>query len=768
MKLAKLFLLLFTLVNYSQSNYQKVRIYFYSNEEFQSIIKQSQIDHFKTKENVYIECDIPQSIANSLKSKYKIDIIEPDMEAYYKRISTYEDKNPYPQCTAPQIIDPVNYNAGSMGGYLTYQEMLDELDEMKTKYPNLITVKAPIGNFVTQENRGIQFVKMSDNPNTEENEKRILFDAVHHAREPGSMQQLIYFMWYLLENYGSNAEIKSLVDNTEIYFVPVVNPDGYVHNQTTNPNGGGFWRKNRRKHSNGSFGVDNNRNYSYKWGTTGVSLTDTSNETYCGTAPFTEPENQAIKWLCEQKKFDVVLNNHTSGGLILFPFGYDLNKPTADNAIFEGISAEMVKVSGYKNQISAALYPASGDTDDWMYGDTSTKPKIFAFTPEIGNEFWDTPAQIKINNYNMVHTNMTAIRFLHNYAFFTDKTDSFLASQNFDFNYSLKRIGSVNNQNFTVKITPVSANIVSVGNLNTHSNIAFNAEIEGGIKINLAANIPSGTPIVFKVEVNNGNYTKEETVTKYFGTNAIKLNESGTTISQWTNSGWGSSTTTFYSTTASITDSPSGNYANNTNKTITTTNPIDLNNLSRAELTFYAKWDVEKEFDFVALEISKDNGTTWVPQCGKYTVLGKSTQDLNKPIYDGKQSSWVKEQIDLSEYLNSKILIRFRLKTDSKNVKDGFYFDDLKLNTLSNSALGINENVFNNSYLTKNPVNNFLILSTIEGLDNYKILDISGKSVLKGKLDSNSINVNTLSEGVYILEVAKESVKKQIKFIIER
>ena len=72
-------------------------------------------------------------------------------------------------------------------------------------------------------------------------------------------------MWYLLENYATNADIKATVDNTELFFVPCVNPDGYVYNQTTNPNGGGMWRKNRRNNGT-SFGVDINRNYGYNWG----------------------------------------------------------------------------------------------------------------------------------------------------------------------------------------------------------------------------------------------------------------------------------------------------------------------------------------------------------------------------------------------------------------------------------------------------------------------------------------------------------------------
>jgi murein tripeptide amidase MpaA len=67
-------------------------------------------------------------------------------------------------------------------------------------------------------------------------------------------------MWYLLENYGTNDEVTYLVNNHQLYFVPCINPDGYVYNQTTNPNGGGMWRKNRRNNGGGVYGVDLNQN----------------------------------------------------------------------------------------------------------------------------------------------------------------------------------------------------------------------------------------------------------------------------------------------------------------------------------------------------------------------------------------------------------------------------------------------------------------------------------------------------------------------------
>ena len=146
--------------------------------------------------------------------------------------------------------------------------MLDELDQMHQLYPNLISARSDIKDPTSDENphihetyegRFLQWVKISDNPNDNENEPEILYTALHHAREPGSLQQLIFYMWYLLENYAQDDVIKEILDNTELYFVPCVNPDGYIYNETNDPQGGGMWRKNRYN----NHGVDNNRNYSY-------------------------------------------------------------------------------------------------------------------------------------------------------------------------------------------------------------------------------------------------------------------------------------------------------------------------------------------------------------------------------------------------------------------------------------------------------------------------------------------------------------------------
>lgn len=63
----------------------------------------------------------------------------------------------------------------------------------------------------------------------------MLYTALHHAREPNSASQLIFYMWYLLENYATRADIQAIVNNLEMYFVPCINVDGYIYNETTNP-----------------------------------------------------------------------------------------------------------------------------------------------------------------------------------------------------------------------------------------------------------------------------------------------------------------------------------------------------------------------------------------------------------------------------------------------------------------------------------------------------------------------------------------------------
>ncbi len=177
-------------------------------------------------------------------------------------------------------------------------------------------------------------------------------------------------MWWLLENYGTNPEATYLVNNRQMWFIPVVNPDGYVYNQTTNPAGGGLWRKNRRNNGDGTFGVDLNRNYGTfdMWNApNGGSSTATNNDTYRGTAPFSEPETAIMDVFMRSHNIKTCLNYHTYGNYLIYPWGY-LSHENGDSIIYRDWTYEMTFANHYTNgtDLQTVAYSTRGNSDDYM------------------------------------------------------------------------------------------------------------------------------------------------------------------------------------------------------------------------------------------------------------------------------------------------------------------------------------------------------------------------------------------------------------------
>ena len=112
--------------------------------------------------------------------------------------------------------------------------------------------------------------------------------------------------------------------------------------------------------------------------------------------------------------------------------------------------------------------------------------------------------------------------------------------------------------------------------------------------------------------------------------------------------------------------------------------PVDLTNASNSRLVFWAKWNIEDDYDGVSIE-AKVNGGPWISLPGKYTKKSTgsgSGQPKGRFVYDGKQTEWVKESIDLATFEGfGEVFIRFVLRSDDYTEEDGFYFDDLQLLT---------------------------------------------------------------------------------------
>ena len=218
---------------------------------------------------------------------------------------------------------------------------------------------------------------------------------MHHAREPGAMQTVLWTLLGLVENYGTDPLATWIVDHREMWFLPVVNPDGYVYNETTNPSGGGMWRKNRRNNGGGVFGVDLNRNYPYQWGFDNVGSSPTaSSSTYRGPAPSSEPEIAAMVSFMEARDFRTAVTCHTYSNLWLAPWAYTPTPPP-DHARFDEIGALATVVNGYPFGIAnILLYPFNGVTIDTDYQLFDT----FSWLPEIGSSsdgFWPPATRIE-------------------------------------------------------------------------------------------------------------------------------------------------------------------------------------------------------------------------------------------------------------------------------------------------------------------------------------------------------------------------------------
>jgi len=680
---------------------------------------------------------------------------------------------------------PVNYEEGSMGGYLTYDELLVTLDDMVALYPNLISTKAPIGNILTHENRPIYWLRLSDNPNVEEAEPEVLYTALHHAREPNSLSQMVFYLWYLLENYDSNPEVKYLVDNTAMYFIPCINPDGYIFNENTDPNGGGLWRKNKYLENGTLKGVDLNRNYGYQWGIddNGSSPNSTSN-VYRGTAPFSEPENQAVRDFCNEHQFKITLNYHSYGNLLIYPWGYS-DLVTDEYDTFSSFAESMTRENDFfaGTGTQTVGYAVNGNSDDWMYGETDSKPAIYSMTPEIGDGnfgFW--PPQIDIDRLNKstLKQNLTTAHLVLNYGEAMEiNSSNYLTSKIGSLEILLKKYG-LEMGDLTLSVSGVENITITSSNSNTW-NMNHLDEETVNFEYTISNDVVNNEELRFAIQIDNGLFISHDTITKIFldGDMMVGLSDMGNEINNWTTNGiWNETTEEFYSSTTSYTDSPFEDYEANQTSEIKLNTPIDLTSAESAFLNFYAKWDIESNYDLAQVMGSVD-GNNFVPLCGKYTTSGTFNQDLDEPVYEGIQTDWVMEEINLEDYIGGLFWMKFRLKADGGVEGDGFYFDDLSVNLVTGStSVGEEISKISSLQIFPNPFSQSLKvnLNLAKQTDNLelRLVNTLGQVVVNDlyqRLPSGNhllgMGNSKISEGIYFLQVVLDGEKVGSKKIVK-
>jgi len=188
-----------------------------------------------------------------------------------------------------------------------------------------------------------------------------------------------FFMRKILFNRKYDETIKRMLEDYDIIFIPLLNPDGYYF--STRRRSYRLWRKSRSETSEGNcHGVDINRNFNYRWGGAGSSP-DACDDIFCGRKPFSEKESLTLaRYLYSiRRQLVAYVDVHTYGQVLMSPWGYSTGYPkdySIQEKTLKKIQAALFAEANIKYKIgrsSVELYHTSGDAIDWVYGTLGLK-----------------------------------------------------------------------------------------------------------------------------------------------------------------------------------------------------------------------------------------------------------------------------------------------------------------------------------------------------------------------------------------------------------
>lgn len=228
-------------------------------------------------------------------------------------------------------------------GYPTFSEITSFLKDLAAKYPHIMKLES-IGKSV--EGRELWVVKISDNVAVDELEPEFKYISSMHGDEITGRELSQFLIKDLLEAYGKNERITKLINNTELYIMPSMNPDGSKRRQRSNANG-----------------VDLNRNFP-DW-VRGDSNT-TSNR---------EAETLAVMKFQSQRQFALSANFHGGAVVVNYPWDstYDLHPQddlvTNFSLEYANLNPAMRSSREFDRGITngAAWYVLNGGMQDWSH-----------------------------------------------------------------------------------------------------------------------------------------------------------------------------------------------------------------------------------------------------------------------------------------------------------------------------------------------------------------------------------------------------------------
>jgi len=750
-----------------QEKYSQVRIFATSNADFKKLASVDlHLDGGINKPGYYFETWLSETeIALLNKSGVSYQITIPDWMEYYKS---------FPKMSEAQVQEAIqqsirDFNVshsiyGSMGGHLKVQEMINKLDSLRLQYPTLVSAKWSIGN--TYENRPMWTVRVTKNPDNPTGRPEIWLNGVTHAREPLGMENVFYYIYWLVENYNIDPIATYILNNREIYWTPIINVDGYYYNETTNPNGGGSWRKNRNPTMGGP-GVDLNRNFgTYNfWNSTNAgSSTSPSSDTYRGPSPFSEPETQNFKAFFNSRNFKVGLDYHTYGNYLIKPYAWCDPTPTPDNAVFNEFGQDIVADNHFSfgTPYQTVNYYVRGGDIDWCYSNDSTghSDHRFVMTPEVGViGFWPPQANILPEAQTCLEMNKYMCLVAGDYTGLKSATlnkQSYLQNETGNIKVAIRNKGRTDAQNVKVEFTPLTSYLTIPVQVYNRATLPVFVSDSVTFNFTVAASTPNNSVAYARLRIK-----QNDTVTMYDKQIGIFIGNGYTVLLDSAENGtanfptmtsWAIVTNKYLSPTHSF----KGTCVNSTATDMISV-PLNVSTYPAVYLSFYQKYDFESGYDYGHVDVSSNNGTNWIRLA---TFNGTDS------------SSWKFQSFDISSYVggSSNMKVRFRDTADVSLLKDGWYIDNIKITGYQLTPTGLigneNNNLPNKFELSQNYPNPFNPSTQInysipkEGFVKITVFDILGREiqtlvneVKKPGFYAVDFKASNLSSGFYLYKL---------------
>ncbi len=292
--------------------------------------------------------------------------------------------------------------------YSSYDECVAFFKEAQKNKPKLVRVES-IGK--TWENRDIIVVSITKDVDNNKEKPALFYTGTIHAREWIGIELSLSFAKYILEHIDYDPQLNAVFDRTTLYMVPCANPDGFEYSR----NHFSFWRKNRRKNADGSFGVDLNRNFEVGF----TPNKDTTSNVYSGPSAFSEPETAALRdFVLEHKNITIALDYHSQGN-VFFPAHNFIHEDAEDaidlNLLAGNMAEEIKKESGREYGVHMGKPPVhliSGSGREFYYAQGA-----LALVAEVGTRnISDYQEQMSENIDENIPALIYALSEVKNYA----------------------------------------------------------------------------------------------------------------------------------------------------------------------------------------------------------------------------------------------------------------------------------------------------------------------------------------------------------------